>query len=332
MLLVLCACGGNAARISGSPAAAIPSPVLPPTEYERQLLTDLQAIKLQLFETPVLVAPYVFEGAGLDYDKRVFGLYFGGLDINEWNAPDLDPSSGVCKADDGFMDRCGLVGTTGKGLKIYVGQSPVFPEAMYMRVGATGFSFHQGGLRTIAFPDLKTLADSLAPVTPHQVIDLNRKAAEFAQHLHDTASQLIDFKTYLPQKNIQNFQLDKKGLSSRTDPLHPYLWMHFQRTSAGNQAFEFTASEFRDDIPLTVRYCGKSDPELGYGYGEHDPCAFLFATPKGTKVYSSIQTMRFDIGSTRVVFLLDMTIHQLTQSDVTQFVDSFVAVPPQSLI
>lgn len=327
LLVVLSGCGSGGSHQAASP----PSPTPTLSADEQQTLADLQAIQFPMYATPVMIANYVFESAGPDYDKGVFSLSFGGLSVDEFNAvPNFDPTSSVCIDYTGFRDPCRLVGSSTKGRQIFIGQSAVYPEPLYMRFATTGFIFHQGGLRTPVVRDLLTVADSIAVVTPRQVIELNREAASNAQRLHDTAPQRIDFKTYVPQKGIQRFQLDKKSLGNGTDPLNPYLWLHFARTAIGNQAFEFVTVEFRDAVPLSTSHCGAVSPELGDPGGR---CTLLFRTPKGDDVYAaSFQTMRFDLGSTRVVVELDMRIAQLTQTDVNQFVDSFVEVDPKSLL
>ena len=140
----------------------------------------------------------------------------------------------------------------------------------------------------------------------------------------DTVASRIDFKTKLPQKPLQDFTLDKKILLNPTDPLHPYLYLHFSRVAVGNEAFEFTAAEFRDGTALSASHCGVLDPEF---YAPDTTCKLTFTTSMGIPVYTTYATTRFDLGLTRVTLLYSMQIDKVTSAELGTFIDSFVDVP-----
>ena len=105
----------------------------------------------------------------------------------------------------------------------------------------------------------------------------------------------------------------------------------YARTStwAGTpEALEFWVDEFRDDVPLSTDHCGVTNPELG---SIGDRCVLSFTTPKGTAVYSTYSQTRFDLRPTRIVVWLSMTIHKLTQQQMTDFIDSFTEVDPKDI-
>jgi hypothetical protein len=164
----------------------------------------------------------------------------------------------------------------------------------------------------------------LAPVAADAVVQLNIGARAYAQELRDTVASRIDFKTNLPQKQLQDFTLDKKFLLNPTDPLHPYLYLHFSRVAVGNQAFEFTASEFRDVTALSASHCGVLDPEF---YTPDTNCKLTLTTSRGVAVYTDYATTRFDLGPTRVTLLYSMQIDKVTSAELSTFIDSFVEVP-----
>ena len=314
------------------PVAAQPTPTL--SQYDTELLTQLTQAGIQTYETPIRIGKYVFRGAGLNYDRNVLSLGYGGLVIDEWKAADFDPSSGSCRTDPRYTWVCNFLAKTPAGHALYAGASGGLPgyapdlADVYLELGSTALHVKGAAGQTPSLQDLFTVVDGLAPMTPAKVVALNQEAQDYAQHLQDTVASRIDFKTYLPQKSIQDFSLDRKFLGNPTDPLHPYLYLHFGRVVTANRAFEFTVDEFRDDTPLSSSHCGFHNPDIN-GPGDH--CALLFTTPKGISVYSSSLTMRFDLGPTRVVIWLDMEVYRLTQDDVTQFVDSFVEVPAKDI-
>jgi hypothetical protein len=309
---------------SASPPATSPSL----SANDQQLLTALDHVGFKLYETPLLIGNFIFAGAGLDYFERVLQMAYGGLAIDEWGAPDLVPTSGVCKDEDAFAEPCSFLARSPNGRDLYE-STPLDPGKAFVRIGDTGFRIQAGGLRRLTLSDLKTVVDGLAPVTPEQVTALNQKASANAKSLQDTVVQRIDFKTHLPKKTVQNFVLDRKVLQNPTDPRHPYLDLHYQRVSIGNQANEFWVNEFRDDKPLGAGYCGDANPELP---GFFHSCNLLLTTPDGIVLYSTYGDMRFDMGATRIVVELDMTIDKLSRDDVTEYVDSFVEVPAASLV
>jgi hypothetical protein len=159
-------------------------------------------------------------------------------------------------------------------------------------------------------------------------VQLNIEAQTYKQELRDTVASRIDFKTYLPQKPLQNFTLDKKFLLNPTDPLHPYLYLHFGRVAVGNEAFEFTAAEFRDGTALSASHCGVLSPEF---YGSDPNCKLTFTTSRGIAVYSDYATTRFDLGPTRVTLLYSMQVAKVTSAELSTFIDSFVEVPPTQI-
>lgn len=326
-LVVLSSCGSSSsATASRSARPPLPSPTL--SDNDEQLLTALKSVGFQLYETPLLIGNFIFSGAGLDYYQRVLQMEYGGLAINEWSAPDLAPTTGFCNDEDRFAEPCSFLAQSPGRRDLYQ-SGPLDPGKVYVRIGATGFRIQAGGLRRLNLTDLVTVVDGFASTTPEQVIELNQKAVDYAKYLQDTVAQRIDFKTYLPQKTIQNFVLDRKLLQNPTDPRHPYFDIHYGRVTTGNQALEFWVNEFRDDTRLSTGYCGDSSPESpGYFHS----CNSLFTTPSGIRLYSTYGDMRFDMGTTRIVVMLDIKIDQLTNDEVTQYVDSFVEVPAASLV
>lgn len=48
-------------------------------------------------------------------------------------------------------------------------------------------------------------------------------------------------------------------------------------------------------------------------------------------VYSTYSETRFDLPPTRITVWLSMTIHKLTQQQMTDFIDSFTEVPPKDI-
>jgi hypothetical protein len=182
----------------------------------------------------------------------------------------------------------------------------------------------RSGLHTPSLADLIMFADLLAPVTADAVVQLNIEGRAYAQQLRDTVASRIDFKTYLPQKPLQRFTLDKKFLLNPTDPLHPYLYLHFSRVAEGNEAFEFTAAEFRDGTPLSASHCGVLEPEF---YTPDTNCKLAFTTSGGIAVYANYSTTRFDLGPTRVTLMYSMQIDNVSSAELGAFIDSFIEVP-----
>jgi hypothetical protein len=325
-ILTISSCGSNSsAMVSGSSEPTSPSPSL--SADDQLLLTALDQLGFKLYETPLLIGNFVFAGAGLDYNHRVLQMEYGGLAIDEWGAPDLVPTNGACKDQDAFAEPCSFLVRSPAGRELYK-SGPLDPGKVFVRVGETGFRIQAGGLRRLTLADLMIVVDALAPVTPEQVIALNQNAVAYAKHLRDSVAQLIDFTTYLPVKTIQDFVLDRKVVQNPADPRHPYLGLHYQRVGNGNQANEFWVAEFRDDKPLSAGYCGDASPELP---GFFHSCTLLFTTPGGIALYSTFGDIRFEMGTTRIVVELDITIDKLSRDDVAPYVDSFIEVPALSL-
>jgi len=324
-LLLGAACGAPGA---GSPTAATPTPaaVVTPIQYDLDLKAQLDNVSFKLYATPLQFDGYVFSGSGLDYYKTDFGLQYGGLSIDEWRVTTFNPSSGFCKpeVDAPAAGYCALIGASPAGRQVYgLGNGglkgpPTF-EALFLVLNATGVNFRFSISRRVTLKDVYAVADALAPATPAGIITLNQKARALAESLHDTAPSRLDFKTYLPERTVGTFAIDRMVIGNPTDPLHPYLDLHYRRTAIGNQAFEFWVSEFRDDTRLSPGHCGVVNPEITL----EGRCASLFTTPAGTPVYGTYGSTRFDRGSTRISIHLDLKIDQLTQDEMAAYVDSF---------
>lgn len=338
VIVVSSACGSSHAA-SPSPSAATasasasPSPTLGPNDQE--LLTKLRAVDFQMYETPIMIGAYVFAGAGLNYDRNTLQLQYGGTAIDEWKALNFDPSTGKCTTPDPkYSWNCQLLASSPQGHTLYAGPVgglngyPADLGDVYFELGSTVIHMTRSGLHTPLLADLMMFADTLAPVTADAVVQLNIGARDYAQGLRDTVASRIAFKTYLPQKQLQNFTLDKNFLLNPTDPLHPYLYLHFGRVSVGNQAFEFTAAECRDDTPLSASHCGVLDPEF---YTPDTRCKLTFTTSHGIAVYTDYNTTRFDLGPTRVTLLYSMLIDKVTSAELSAFIDSWVEVPAGSI-
>jgi hypothetical protein len=315
------------------PGAMQPTPTLDP--QDQQLLAELKAVDFQLYETPVTIGGYVFGGAGLNYDRNTLQLTFGGLAIDEWKAVAFNPEGGKCStADPRYSWNCAVLAQSPGGHVLYASPSgglPGYPPDLgdvYLELGSTVVHLQRAAGHTPTLSDLQMFADGLEYVTPERAVLLNQKARDYAQSLQKTAAARIDFKTYLPQKTIQDFTLDRKGLGNPTDPLHPYLYLHFGRVAKANEAFEFTVDEFRDSVPLSSSHCGVASPELNAPY---DRCILWFTTPAGIGVYSSYETTRFDRGPTRIVVWLSMQIDKITQDEMSQFIESFAEVPSDKI-
>ena len=328
--IVLTACGSGP-----TPVAAKPSPSPSLNTYDLELLAQLKAVDFQTYETDVTFGAYVFDRAGLNYDRNTLKLVYGGVDIDEWKAVNFNPASGKCStADPAYSWNCSLLATSPHGHMLFagpVGGLPGYPPDLgdvYAELGSTVAHIQGGGLHKPSLADLEMFADGLKPVTPDAVVALNAKARDYKAYLEQTVASRIDFKTYLPQKAMQNFTLDRKILGNPTDPLHPYVFLHFGRISKGNQAYEFSLYEFRDDLPLSVDHCGATSPEAG---SIPDRCMLSFTTRKGAAVYSTYSETRFDHGSTRIVIGYSMAIDKVSQQEMTDFVDSFTEVDPKDI-
>lgn len=328
--IALSACGSPPTPVAQKPS---PSPSL--SAYDQELLAQLKVVDFQMYETDVTFGAYVFDGAGLNYDRNTLQLVYGGLAIDEWKAVKFNPPSGKCStADPAYSWNCSLLATSPHGHMLFagpIGGLPGYPPDLgevYVELGSTVVHIQRGGLHTPSVGDLEMFADGLKPVTPDAVVSLNVQARDHKVYLERTAASRINFKTYLPQKTVEHFTLDRKTLGNPTDPLHPYLVLHFSRVATGNVALEFWVDEFRDDVPLSLEHCGVTNPELG-SLGER--CVLSFTTPKGTPVYSTYSQTRFDLLPTRITVWLSMTIHKLTQQQMTDFIDSFTEVDPKDI-
>jgi hypothetical protein len=322
-LLGVVACGtvSTAARPS-------PAPTVTPTQYDLQLLSDLGQLSFTPYLAPLQIDNYVFNGAGLNYHKTALLLDFGGLPMTEWHAVTFNPSSGSCEPEVSDMTGsfCQQLGTSPKGRAIYGGLAGGLPggrpdfQHFYTVIGSTGVGLNALVQRIPTLHDVMMVVDSMAAATPAQVVGLNQQARALATSLHDGAARKLDFATYVPDRTIQHYRVDRYWIGNPTDPLHPYLDIHYVRSDPGNNvAVEFWVDEFRDDIPLSSTHCGIENPELTMPQG----CTLLFTTPGGVDVYGTYGSTRFDRGSTRITFLLDMRINQLNQDDVAAYVDSF---------
>ena len=333
--LVLIAIALSACGSTPTPVAQKPSPSPSLSTYDLELLAQLKVVDFQTYETDVTFGAYVFDGAGLNYDRNTLQLVYGGLAIDEWKAVNFNPASGKCStADPAFSWNCSFLASSPHGHALYAGPSgglPGYPPDLgdvYVELGSTVAHIQRGGLHTPSLADLEMIADALKPVTPDAVVNLNVKARDYKLFLETTVTSRINFKTYLPQKTVEDFTLDRKTLGNPTDPLHPYLVLHFGRVATGNVALEFWVDEFRDDAPLSTDHCGATNPELG---SSGDRCVLSFMTPKGTAVYSTYSETRFDLRPTRIVVWLSMTINKLSQQELTDFIDSFTEVAPKDI-
>jgi hypothetical protein len=330
--IVLTACGSGPTPVAAKPSPS-PSPSL--SAYDLELLAQLKVVDFQTYETDVTIGAYVFDGAGLNYDRNTLQMSYGGVAINEWKAVNFNPASGKCStADPAFSWNCSFLVSSPRGHMLYAGPTgglPGYPPDLgdvYVELGSTVVHIQRGGLHTPSVADLEMFADGLKAVTPDAVVNLNIKARDYKLYLQTTVTSRINFKTYLPHKAVEDFTLDRKTLGNPTDPLHPYLVLHFSRVATGNVALEFWVDEFRDDVPLSVEHCGVTNPELG-SLGER--CVLSFTTPKGTPVYSTYSETRFDLLPTRITVWLSMTIDKLNQQQMTDFIDSFTEVPPKDI-
>jgi len=334
LILLGSACGGSHADRS-SPSAvtagvsASPSPTL--SQDDQQLLTELRSVDFQMYETPIRIGAYVFARAGLNYDRNMLQLEYGGIAIDEWKALNFDPSSGKCStAVLQYSWNCHFLVTSPRGHTLYASPAgglngyPADLGDVYVELGSTVINMKRSGLHTPSLADLTMFADILAPVAADAVLRLNIDAQAYAQELRDTVASRIDFKTYLPQKPLQDFALDKKFLLNPTDPLHPYLYLHFGRVAVGNEAFEFTGAEFHDGTPLSASHCGVVNPKF---YVKDTNCKLTFTTSRGVAVYTDYSTTRFDLGATRVTLSYSMQIDKVTSAELGTFIDSFSEVP-----
>ncbi len=326
--IVLSACGSGTA-----PAAAEPSPTF--SAYDSELLAQLQVVDFQIYETAMTIGGYVFSGAGLNYDRNTLQLGYGGLVLDEWKAVGFNPAGGKCStADPAYSWNCSFLTSSPHGHMLYAGPigglrgSPADLGDVYVELGSTVVHVQRGGGHTPSLGDLEMFADGLKLATPDAVVRLNQKARDYQQYLDKAAASRIDFKTYLPRTTVQDFTLDRKFLGNPTDPLHPYLDLHFGRIAKDNEKFEFSVDEFRDGVPLSSSHCGFANPELNV---PDVRCLLSFKTPKGTAVYSTYSQTRFDLPSTRVVVWLSLTIDNVSQQQMADFVDSFAEVSPQDI-
>jgi hypothetical protein len=336
VIVVGSACGSPhaaGAPPSAATASASASPTLSPDD--QQLLTELRTVDFQMYETPIRIGAYVFSGAGLNYDRNTLQVEYGGMAIDEWKALNFDPSSGKCSTQDPqYSWNCKFLASSPQGHTLYASPSgglngyPADLGDIYVELGSTVINMKRSGLHTPSLADLMMFADTLAKVAADAVVRLNIGARAYAQHLRDTVTSRIDFKTNLPQKPLQDFTLDKKFLLNPTDPLHPYLYLHFSRVAVGNEASEFTAAEFRDGYALSASHCGVLDPEF---YTPDTNCKLTFMTSRGIAVYTDYSTTRFDLGPTRVTLFYSVQIDKVTSAELSTFIDSFVEVPPTQI-
>jgi len=96
----------------------------------------------------------------------------------------------------------------------------------------------------------------------------------------------------------------------------------------GNQAFEFTVDEFRDDTRLSTSHCGVGNPDFRL---PENRCTVWFTSGGGTLVYSTYASTRFDRPPTRIVINYSADIHKVTKDEMQEFIDSFVEVPAASI-
>jgi hypothetical protein len=339
LLAVALVTAGTACSRPTASSAAAPTPVAAPTatpnQNDLELLPQLMKLGFQIYTTPIVVHGFVFDRSGVDYDGTSLGLEYGGISIVEWHVTGFNPASGFCKPEvaSAGLTYCASLGHSSKGRAIYgglwgglPGGSPDF-EHFYVVLNSTGVYVNTS--RGLTLEEIDAMVDSLAPATPAQLISLNQQARAYADALRANVASRIDFKTYMPQGTIPDFALDKAFLLNPTDPMHPYLYIHFGRVVPGvNVAIEFTVNEYRDDIPLGTSHCGFISPELGLA---DTKCPLLLTSPKGVKVYSTYGTTRFDRGSTRITMLLDVHIDNVALADMASFVDSFQEVDPKTI-
>jgi hypothetical protein len=325
-------------RLSASPGAAsapAAAPTATPNQNDVELLPQLMKLGFQIYTTPVVVHGFVFDRSGVDYDGTSLGLEYGGFEIVEWHATTFNAASGFCKPEVLAAEQiyCAPLGHTPKGRAIYGGLAGGRPESspdlehFYLVLNSTGV--YVGSSRALTLAEINSVADSLAPSTPAQLIGLNQQARAYADSLRANVASRIDFKTFMPQGTIPEFARDKAFLLNPTDPQHPYLYLHFGRVvPANNKAIEFTVYEYRDDIPLSATHCGYISPELSLS---DTKCPLLLTTPNGITVYGTYGTTRFDRGSTRITMLLDVHIDLVSLPDMAAFVDSFQEVDPKTI-
>ena len=271
---------------------------------------------------------------GLLYDGTTFALGYNGLIIEEWKAAGWNPSSGKCAGSDPkFSWNCAPLLTTPGGHVLYAAPSgglagyPPDLADIYFELGTTELNMKGATGHVPTRQDVAMMADAFKPTKAADAVRLNQKARDYTALLQRTAASRIDFKTYLPGQDILGFTVDKRGFENAVDPLHPYLYLHFGRVAQGNVAAEFSAYEFKDPLPLSATHCGADNPELRLGL----PCKAWFTSAKGVAVYTTYDSTRFDLPRTRVVLGLSPDIIQVSQSTMSQFVDSFSEVPPQSI-
>jgi hypothetical protein len=325
-------------RLSASPARAstpTSAPTATPSQYDQELLPKLAQLQFQIYTTPMVVHGFVFDRSGVDYDGTSLGLEYGGFEIVEWRVATFNPASGFCKPEvvSAGLSSCALIGRSTKGRAVYGGLWGGLPggppdfEHFYVVLNSTGV--YVGAGRSLTPQEIYAVVDNLAPATPAQLISLNQQARAYADSLRANVASRIDFKTYLPQGTIPEFARDKAFLLNPTDPMHPYLYIHFGRVvPATNKAIEFTVYEYRDDTPLSATHCGYISPELTLS---DTKCPLLLTSPNGINVYSTYGTTRFDRGSTRIAMLFDVHIDQVSLADMASFVDSFQEVPANTI-
>jgi hypothetical protein len=325
-------------RLSAAPASAstpAAAPAATPNQNDLDLLPKLVKLGFQIYATPVVVHGFVFDRSGVDYDGTSVGLEYGGFEIVEWHVATFNPASGFCKPEvaSAGLTYCALIGSSTKGRAVYGGLWGGLPggppdfEHFYVVLNSTGV--YVGTSKALTREEVYAVVDSLAPTTPAQLISLNQQARAYADSLRANVASRIDFKTYLPQATIPDFARDKAFLLNPTDPMHPYLYLHFGRVVPGvNVAIEFTVYEYRDDIPLSATHCGFINPELDL---QDTKCPLLLTSPNGVKVYSTRGTTRFDRGSTRITMLLDVHLENVALADMAAFVDSFQEVDARTI-
>lgn len=337
LAVALVTAGTACARPTASSGAA-PTPTAPaatPNQNDLELLPKLMQLGFQIYTTPIVVHGFVFDRSGVDYDGTSLGLEYGGFEIVEWHVTTFSPASGFCKpeVESAGLTYCALIGRSSKGRVIYGGLGGGLPggtpdfEHFYVVLNSTGVYVNTSTGLTL--DEIRAVVDGLAPTTPAQLISLNQQARAYADSLRANVASRIDFKTYLPQGTIPDFARDKAYLLNPTDPMHPYLYLHFGRVVPGvNVAIEFTVYEYRDDIPLSATHCGFISPELSL---PDTKCPLLLTSPNGVNVYSTYGTTRFDRGSTRITMLLDVHIDNVAYADMASFVDSFQEVDPKTI-
>jgi len=332
-VIMVGACGSAGSVAGGArPSPSGPQPTLTPPQlatYDAQLLIDLKAIDFQVFETDIMVGRYVMRNGGLDYDKKSFGVDYSGLVIDEWKAMAFNPDSGKCSTQyPQYTWNCSYLATSPRCHRIYASPSgglngyPPDLADVYVELATTVLNLKGATGNVPSLGDLEMMVDALNPVTPEEAVRRNQRARDNTQYLLDTAASRVDFKTYLPTAPLENFALDRKILDNPSDPMHPYLYLHFARVAIGNQAFEFTVDEFRDDVPLSAAHCGIYSPEIRL----QERCAPWFTTARGVAVFASYSSTLFDRSPTRIVIHYSASIHGVTRAEMEPFVDSFAQV------